>query len=241
MTNRKTVLALFLITLLSVSAFAQNASDFKTDGKGTITGYEGWDKVITIPAQIDGVPITVIGSGAFKNMGLTDITLPESIKTIEVEAFSSNKLTTLTLPAGVAINKLAFSKNSNLKNLVLGANIVFYPSTFGIPVYFEYMSNSRKAGTFVITETYTEKTERDYKFVQTKYGSVITRYTGNEISQLDIPAQLGGVAVKGIGGYSIRGEWFGAFQNKRISRMRLPESIVFIADSYPSKEVHLDK
>jgi hypothetical protein len=53
----------FLYTLLSVAVFAQNASDFETDGRGTITKFNGWDTDIAIPAEIGGITITAIANG----------------------------------------------------------------------------------------------------------------------------------------------------------------------------------
>jgi len=91
------------------------------------------------------------------------------------------------------------------------------------------MCNNRKAGTYDNKANYPEKVEGDYQFIQTKYGAVITQYTGDEGSWIEIPAQLGDVAVKGISGY-VWGGWFGAFQEKSISRMRLSDDISFIGD-----------
>jgi len=133
---------------------------------------------------------------------------------------------------GGSIASNAFEANNSLKNLILGADIVVARDTFSISAYYDYMSNSRKAGTYDNTVRYTEKTEGDYQFVQTKYGAVITRYNGFDGSRLDIPAQLGGAAVTGIDGYNDQSvsprRWKGAFQEKGISRMRLPEGLAFI-------------
>jgi hypothetical protein len=83
----KKILTVSLIcTIFCTTVFAQNESDFKFDGKGTITSYDGWDIDIVIPAQINGVPVTAIGVSVFKNMGITSITLPTSISTINNEA-----------------------------------------------------------------------------------------------------------------------------------------------------------
>jgi hypothetical protein len=298
--NNKVFIAAALFALCA-AAFAQNASDFKTDGKGTITGFDGWDKEITIPAQIDGVNIRAIGDSAFKNMGITKLTIPAGIRIIGREAFQGNKLTSLTLPDHVIVNPNAFSDNAlksitagndvwilpqafsnnsltsitagndviiwkdafpgtktdrgiiinscdvtlgdgcsissgafagfNLQKLVLGANIDISRGAFGMSAYYDYIFNSRKAGTYDNNAKYASKTEGDYKFIPAKYGAVITQYTGNEGSRLDIPAQLGGTAVKGIDGYYVYENLKGAFQEKNISRMRLPDSIVYIGDN----------
>ncbi|WP_461255568.1 leucine-rich repeat domain-containing protein [Treponema sp. R80B11-R83G3] len=328
---KKIVIALLLCTALCAAVFAQNASDFKTDGKGTITGYEGWDKVIVIPEKIGGVTITAIADKAFERLGLTGLTLPASIKTIGREAFSGSQLTTLTIPAGVTIggsafannqlasltvgdkvtigesafasnkltslkipagvtigesafannqlrsltipagvtigksafsnnqlasltvgdkvtigenafsnNKLtsitvgnggsiangAFENNKDIKTLVLGEGIDIYRSVFNLHVYYDYMCNNRKAGTYDNTVKYSEKTEGDYTFVQTKYGAVIIKYKGG-LQAVQIPAKLGGTAVKGID----YGYYMGAFSDNSITRMQLPEGLAFIGYS----------
>jgi acetyltransferase-like isoleucine patch superfamily enzyme len=335
----KKVVVFLLCAALCAAISAQNAGDFKTDGRGTITNYEGWDTVITVPAQIGGTAVTAIGDGAFKNMGITRLTLPAGIRSIGDEAFRdnkltsltipnsvtyigsgafsnnqlasitvgngvwigseafySNKLTSLTLPAGIFVGERAFYRNQltsltvgngvyidngafasnqlasltvgngvtigssafsynqltgvtvgdgcfitgnpfygndSLKNLVLGADIFIQRGTFSISAYYDYMCNSRKAGTYDNTVRYNERSEGDYWFVLTKYGAVIIWYTGNEGSRLDIPARLGGAAVTGIGWhlkYGNRGDWTGAFQQESVSRIRLPEGLVFIGD-----------
>jgi len=336
---KKNVIIVILYTVLCAAVFAQNEKDFTIDSDGTITAYNGWDTAIVIPAQISGKQVKGIGNGAFKNMGITNLTLPDSIEYIGSEAFRDNKLTSVVIPGGVSyigdyaflsnqltsltmasnvyvvIGQEAFSKNrltrltltsnagvtiiskafsdnqlasltlgnnvyigdyafsnnqltsitmgekvtiierafannrltsltmgsagfisanafygdgnNKLKNLVLGAGIVierdafrFSQNSVNYSSYYDYMCNSRKAATYDNLAMYFEKKEGDYSFIQTKYGAVITNYTGNEGSRLQIPSKLGGVTVTGIGDR--------AFMRKNISRMQLPESLVFI-------------
>jgi hypothetical protein len=147
-------------------------------------------------------------------------------------------LTSLTAGNGGFIYGAAFYGNNNLKNLNLGMDINIEPDTFSLSAYYDYMCNSRKAGTYDNSVSYTEKTEGDYRFIQTKYGAVITQYTGDEGNRLQIPRQLGGAAVTGIDRYrtdrynSNSGYiWDGAFSGKSVSRMQLPEGLAFIGDS----------
>jgi hypothetical protein len=215
---KKIITALLVCTVLCAAVFAQNASDFKIDEKGTITKYEGWDTKVVIPAQINGVPVMGIGREAFGNMGITSITLPASIKRIDSYAFASNKLTNVTIPANVVISENAFARNQ-LKTIVLGANVDF-GSVFSEYVYYEYLCNSKKAGTYDVTVTAALKQEGDYRFFETRYGAVISSYRGNEGNRLIIPGKLGNSVVKVIGPI--------AFETKNISRMQLPDSLIHI-------------
>ena len=62
------------------------------DGSVTITGYNGRESEVTIPAKIAGVPVNTIASGAFlDSTKVTKINLPDTIMTIEEGAFRSGQ------------------------------------------------------------------------------------------------------------------------------------------------------
>ena len=59
-----------------------------TDGTMMITGYSGNEETVTVPDEIDGVPVTVIGEGAFaQNPTVEHVTLPDSVTVIQAKAF----------------------------------------------------------------------------------------------------------------------------------------------------------
>lgn len=68
-----------------------------------ITEYTGLDAEVVIPAEIDGLPVTYIGDGAFEsNKGLASVVIPDSVNTIGWSAFSDCiALTSVTLPANL--------------------------------------------------------------------------------------------------------------------------------------------
>lgn len=70
---------------------AQEAADFTwgtSQNSITITGYQGPGGSVIVPAQINGLPVTEIGTAAFfGNTNLTQITLPDGIRDIENFAF----------------------------------------------------------------------------------------------------------------------------------------------------------
>lgn len=104
------------------------------DGTLTITGYNGNDKDLTIPEEIDGKTVTIIGEKAFKGKGLTKITLPDTVVTIRFEAFQNNELTNLDIPPSVKeIYGRAFADNK-LTALVI-------PDTVERLVYYTFTNN----------------------------------------------------------------------------------------------------
>lgn len=59
------------------------------DGSCMITKYTGNEPVLTIPDQLDGHTVSVIGSGAFsQNKTLTTLYLPQTVTTLQKEAIS---------------------------------------------------------------------------------------------------------------------------------------------------------
>ena len=62
--------------------------------------------------EINGVPITAIGEGAFKNCkNLLSITIPEGVMSIGAHAFEGCTLTSATIPANCAVGEGAFPES----------------------------------------------------------------------------------------------------------------------------------
>lgn len=114
------------------------------DGGVIITKYKGGQTEVTIPDEIDGVPVAEIGFYAFEAQPVTSVTLPESIKvigegafidcaslvsinlpsaltTVEMGAFAGcTALTEITVPEGVKeIKRGAFASCASMKSLVI--------------------------------------------------------------------------------------------------------------------------
>src|SRR6478609_4271367 len=96
--------ALLVGSLPLPAAHAEDVQDndftyvVQPDDTVTITGYTGTSTEVTIPSEIEGKPVTVSGSSAMDNAGLTSVTIPIGITRIESFAFYRNLLTDLTIP-----------------------------------------------------------------------------------------------------------------------------------------------
>lgn len=93
------------------------------DGAVTITGFTSdLTGKVTVPAEIDGLPVTKIGEGAFKyNFKITEVTLPDSITELGKLAFKScGKMIKATLPKNLtAIPESCFEECRKLESLVI--------------------------------------------------------------------------------------------------------------------------
>lgn len=124
------------LTMLTVAANAQ-VGDFRykaKDGTITITKYIGSNTVVNIPGEIDGLPVTTIGSLAFDcQTRLTRITIPDSVNRIKVKAFyNCSSLTSLAIPKGVtSIEDEAFSVCRSLTQITLPD----YATHLGVAVF----------------------------------------------------------------------------------------------------------
>lgn len=82
---------------------------------------------VVIPASVTAganvFDVNRIDDSAFENIGLTAVTIPNSVTEIGISAFELNNLTSVTIPDSVTlIGTTAFATNS-ITNLSLGANV----------------------------------------------------------------------------------------------------------------------
>ncbi|MES2658146.1 MAG: leucine-rich repeat protein [Verrucomicrobiota bacterium] len=126
-------------TLISLAAFANwffasplqaaTFGDFTYRVVGssvTITNYpEDASGPVTIPSEIEGKPVTAIGSNAFAHCTkMTAVSIPNSIKTIGKRAFGTCGLSSVTIPESVThIRAGAFRKCSLLKSVTIGSGV----------------------------------------------------------------------------------------------------------------------
>lgn len=107
----------------------RSMSDFKYEvdkGRVTITRYTGAGGDVVVPAKIDGLPVTVIGSSAFHCSSISGITLPSSITTIKSDAFGDcHSLTSIVLREGLTtVESSAFAYCELLTTIILPNSLV---------------------------------------------------------------------------------------------------------------------
>ena len=89
------------------------------------------DSTVTIPSEIDGKPVTVIGSLCFHDIKtvVTEVNIPDSVTIIEESAFYyADKLTSITIPDSVmSIGSRAFAWCNSLETITFGSNITEIP------------------------------------------------------------------------------------------------------------------
>ena len=97
-----------------------------SDGAAAITKYTGTDANVTIPCEIDGMPVKSIERGAFYNRyKLCSVEIPDGITEIGQRAFEwCSSLLTVEIPPSVkSIGQLAFEGCYNLSAVTLNEGL----------------------------------------------------------------------------------------------------------------------
>lgn len=132
MMKRSLILALSLLMLaLCIPALAES-TDWNYDANYAILrGYNGAGGDVTVPAEIDGFTVDVIGVGVFKGDTITSLTLPETVLELCSNAVSScEKLTSVTLPQSlVVINRMNFFSCGALTEITIPAGVHYIGDT----------------------------------------------------------------------------------------------------------------
>ena len=98
---------------------------YRLDGdNAVITGYSGTSETLNIPSSLDGHTVTEIDKGAFYNfVYLKEVTVPDSVKTIEKAFEKCEYLTAVDIGSGVTNANSAFALCTALTKVTGGENI----------------------------------------------------------------------------------------------------------------------
>lgn len=96
---------------------------FEVSGGGAvITGWNGSSTRLVIPAELDGLPVTGIASGAFAGAPCREVIFPDTLRSVEPEAFAGSAVERLTLfDSLLDITDYAFSGCDSLQTLHINA------------------------------------------------------------------------------------------------------------------------
>ena len=197
---------------------------YEYDGNAEISSYSGCDSSVSIPSQIDGYPVTAIGSDSFyHSLLLESVTIPDSVTEIHGYAFAEcPSLKSVTIPDSVTtIDYYAFGGCPSLKTVTIPASVESIGDyAFGYTYEYDMETdeeNYSKTPGFTI-QGYTGSAaqryaiENGFSFVSIGTAPVfeyeeydgmieILSYNGFD-SSLSIPSQIDGYPVTSLGSCS---------------------------------------
>jgi hypothetical protein len=204
----------------------------------TIIGYDGTGKNITIPAEINGKPVTTIGDHALREQQLTGVTIPSSVTTIGICAFYGNRLTSLAIPSGViTIGNHAFRENQ-LTSVTIPSGV----TTIGLCAFYgnRLTSLAIPSGVTAIG---------DHAFYENQLTSVtipdsvttigICAFYGNQLTHVTIPSGIttieeGSFALNKLVSvtipHGVTTIGMAAFDENQLASVTLPDSVTTIRD-----------
>ena len=119
-------LALALLTLTVCVWAAAESTDWNYDlNYAILRGYNGAGGDVTVPAEIDGYTVDVIGVSVFSSEAITSLTLPETVLELRSNAVSGcENMTSVTLPQSlVVINRMNFFSCTSLEEVTIPAGV----------------------------------------------------------------------------------------------------------------------
>jgi len=91
--------------------------------KITIIGYNHDAKDVVIPREINGLPVVAIENFVFSWNGLTNVIIPDSVKSIGASAFYGNNLTEIVIPDSVRTMGYGAFQSNQLSNVVISNSL----------------------------------------------------------------------------------------------------------------------
>jgi len=130
----KRIVATLALICVCHASFADTSGDWTytvSNNQATITGYTGAGGAVTIPTEVNGIPVVKVGDGRFSlsgNMGnntITSLTIPNSVTSVgDVAFFNCYGLASVTIGNSVTtIGRSAFLECRALTSLTIGDGV----------------------------------------------------------------------------------------------------------------------
>lgn len=217
-----------LLVAPTASAGPSPTFTYSTSGtEATVTGCTAdCAGALAIPASVTvsgtPYPITVIGNGALMGEGVTSLTLPSTVTTIEEDAFRDNSIATLDLSANTSLTTIgdkAFYR-AGIEDLTLPASV----DTIGTSAFrendFPTLDLSANTGLTTIGNTsfYSSEIE-DLTLPDSIENIGFGAFVGSELGALDLSANTNLTYIGLL-----------AFDRAGITSLKLPDSVATIAN-----------
>ncbi|MCL2183501.1 MAG: leucine-rich repeat domain-containing protein [Chitinispirillia bacterium] len=168
-----------------------------------------------------GRSVTSIGYGAFARQLLTSVTIPNSVTAIGDAAFEDNQLTKIELGSGVCTIGASAFENNNLPEVAIPKSV----TAIGKRAFFgnKIISVAIPDGVTIEEDAFAENSgeAEGFKLVLTANARSLTITGGSSIiKDLHIPLRIQRMPVAAIAD--------GAFEEKRLTGITIPETIVTI-------------
>jgi len=149
-------------------------------GEITFTGYSGpGNTAFIIPATINGLPVTSIGSGAFAGSSLTGLIIPGTVASLGENAFANSP----------NLGALYFTGNAP------AADATMYSGDSTVTVYYLYGTTGWSSP----WDGLPAELWLPYNFTTNAGSATITGYTGPLSAAINLPPVLGGLPVTSLG------------------------------------------
>ncbi len=168
---------------------------------------------VVLPDTIDSLPVTVIGKQAFRSCSkITAITLPSSVKAIEMQAFSyCSALESVTLNEGLeTLETYVFESSSKLTDIHIPASLTTIP---------QRAFQDSSVVKFTVSADNANYTTDSYGVLYSKDMTKLLQYpTANEATSYTIPE-----GVTDILSYAF-------FGSKKLTSVTIPETVINIEE-----------